>query len=48
MNHCQPGRSLSMPAPFDVIAVYHHSGGTDIEHIENAFYPEVELEKIKK
>ena len=33
---------IRMPARFDVIAVYHHSGGTEIEHIENAFYPEVE------
>ena len=27
---------------FDVIAVIYHSSGVDIEHIENAFYPQVE------
>jgi putative endonuclease len=30
------------PTRFDVIAVAYHSGGVEIEHIENAFVPEVE------
>jgi len=33
---------IRMPARFDVIAVYYRSGGVEIEHIENAFFPEVE------
>ena len=31
-----------LPARFDVIAVTYHSGGIEIEHIENAFIPEIE------
>lgn len=30
------------PTRFDVIAVIYTSGGVEIEHIENAFFPEVE------
>jgi putative endonuclease len=30
------------PTRFDVIAVVYHSRGTEIEHLENAFYPLVE------
>ena len=33
---------VRMPVRFDVIAVYYHSGGVEIEHIENAFYPMAE------
>ncbi|HDS06561.1 MAG TPA: YraN family protein [Bacteroides sp.] len=33
---------VRMPVRFDVIAVYYHSGGVEIEHIENAFYPQAE------
>ena len=30
------------PTRFDVIAVIHASGGVEIEHVENAFFPGVE------
>lgn len=31
-----------MPTRFDVIAVIYDANGVEIEHIENAFYPQVE------
>ena len=31
-----------LPTRFDVIAVVFHAGWTEIEHIENAFLPEIE------
>ncbi len=34
--------NVKMPTRFDVIAVIYKSGHAEIEHIENAFYPEVE------
>jgi putative endonuclease len=36
LHHCY------MPTRFDVIAVHYTSCGAEIEHIENAFFPEVE------
>jgi putative endonuclease len=34
--------NCSMPTRFDVIAVIYSGSGVEIDHIENAFFPEVE------
>ena len=34
--------NCSMPTRFDVIAVIYSSSGVEIDHIENAFFPEAE------
>jgi putative endonuclease len=31
-----------LPTRFDVIAVIYHAGGIEIEHVQNAFIPEIE------